>query len=142
MDIRNIYNNGNYLRAHDLKGKPFTLTIASCEIRNMAANGRSEDLKAVLRFNETQKEFACNKTNVNKISEAFGWESDNWGGKGNKVTLAPSVTSYNGSEVPCIRVTHTEAGTSQPSNGEVSSDELPGAELAHAVGAEDSPVPF
>lgn len=136
MDIRNIYHNGQYLRAHDLQNKPHTLTIAHCEIRNMAANGRGEDQKAVLRFVETEKEFACNKTNASKLSDALGWESDNWGGHGNRVTLSPSVTTYNGAEVPCIRVTEVHTGAAPaPSNGEVPAGEA-------VQGLDDSPIPF
>ena len=139
MDIRNIYNNGQYLRAHDLQNKPHTLTIAHCEIRNMAANGRDEDKKAVLRFAETEKEFALNKTNASKISESLGWESDNWGGQGHRVTLAPSVTTYNGAEVPCIRIADIASGANgvapAAANGEIPIGET-------VEGLDDSPIPF
>ena len=140
MDIRNIFANGQYLRAADMKGTPATLTISSAEVRNMAPAGRPEDRKPVLQFSNTEKEFPCNKTNSNKIAEALGWETDNWAG--HRITLQPSVTSYNGQEVPCVRVVQAVIQTNgsaaaiapaapaptpthDPANGEVPEEQIP-----------------
>lgn len=139
MDIRNIFQGNNYLRAADLKGKQFRLQIAGCDIRNMAPMGKEEDLKPVLSFVQSDREFACNKTNSLKIAETLTSETDNWVGA--TVTLAPSITSFNGAEVPCIRIVSATGNgngeapvatqppaampTHDPTNGEVADEVIP-----------------
>ena len=69
MDIRNIFTGTQYLRAADLQGKQFRLTIMSCDVRNLAPEGQASDEKPVLKFKESDKEIACNRTNSSKIAE-------------------------------------------------------------------------
>ena len=137
MDIRNIFQGNNYLRAADLQGKQFRLKISACDIRNMAPMGKDKDLKPVLSFQESDRAFACIKSNSLKIAESLSSETDNWVGA--VVTLAPSITSFNGAEVPCIRVVSATGNgeapattpppasmpTHDPTNGEVSDDVIP-----------------
>ena len=138
MDIRNIFTGTQYLRAADLQGKQFRLTIMSCDVRNLAPEGQASDEKPVLKFKESDKEFACNRTNSSKIAETLTNETDNW--SGNYVTLAPSMTNFRGAEVPCIRdieatangkpiqaaaLAPAELPQHDPANGEVPEEAIP-----------------
>ncbi len=93
-----------WLRAVDLRGRDFTLTILRCLEE---AVGRGGDELPVLYFHGAEKGLALNKTNANTIADSLGPETDNWIGQ--KITLYPTKTDFEGKRVDCIRIRDLEA---------------------------------
>jgi hypothetical protein len=89
-----------YLRASDLKGQQPVVTMAEVKFE---AVGQSREMKAVLYFDGKEKGIVLNKTNANKITEIVGSAlTEHW--RGHQIRLYPSVTTFQGEEVECIRV--------------------------------------
>lgn len=89
-----------YLRASDLKGQQPVVTMSAVKFE---AVGQSRDMKAVLYFEGKDKGVVLNKTNANKITEIVGSAlTEDW--RGHQIRLYPSVTTFQGEEVECIRV--------------------------------------
>ena len=89
-----------YLKASDLKGQQPVVTMARVDFEEV---GQRKDLKAVLHFDAKDKGLVLNKTNANKIVEIVGSAlTEDW--KGHQIRLYPSVTTFGGEEVECIRV--------------------------------------
>ena len=109
------------LKAADLQGREVTVTIGGWELKEFD-DGR----KLILKFLESDKTLVCNKTNANTIADLYGNDTDHW--TGNKITLFPAQTDFQGKQVPCIRVKIAPA---------------PVAVVAPAVQAEgDQDIPF
>jgi len=87
----------DYLKAADLQGRPFRLTIKSIIIDKIG-----DDQKPVVYFNETEKGLVLNKTNANNISIIYSDETDMWIGK--QIELYPATTDFQGRTVDCVRV--------------------------------------
>lgn len=85
------------LKAADLAGREHELSIESVEIVEF-----SDGKKLGLRFVGKQKGLALNKTNYAVIANALSDETDNWIGK--SIIIYPTVTDYQGTPTPCIRV--------------------------------------
>jgi hypothetical protein len=87
-----------WLKAEDIGDKEPILTI------NTAAGEEFGDgeKKLVLFFDEVEKGLVLNRTNYEKINEAWGSETDNW--KGRKVQLYTALVSYKKKEVKAIRL--------------------------------------
>jgi hypothetical protein len=89
-----------YLKASDLKGQQPVVVMGEVKFE---AVGQSREMKAVLYFEGKEKGMVLNKTNANKITEIVGSAlTEDW--RGHQVRLYPSVTTFQGEEVECLRV--------------------------------------
>lgn len=88
-----------WIRAVDLNGRDYDLTIARCSQEDINSDGC--DLP-VLHFHATKKGLILNKTNANTIAAALGKEMNAWVGQ--TIVLFPTTTDFGGKRVDCIRV--------------------------------------
>jgi hypothetical protein len=88
---------GRFLKAGDLKDKKVTLTIASVRVDELVGD-KGPQIKGVIHFQQTEKEWALNKTNGICLKEMFGRKVQEWVGK--RVTIF--AAAWDGE--PCIRV--------------------------------------
>ncbi len=89
-----------WLRASDLKGQQPVVSIASVKFE---AVGQNKEMKAVVYFDGKEKGVVLNKTNANKITEIVGSAlTEDW--RGHQIRLYPTVTTFGGEEVECIRI--------------------------------------
>lgn len=88
-----------YIKAADLDGRDWTLTIKAASLEEMEQSGET---KPVLYFNETERGLVLNRTNADTIATKLGDDTDAWSGM--SVVLFSATTNYAGRTVPCIRV--------------------------------------
>jgi hypothetical protein len=88
---------GRFLKASEFKGKKVTLRIAEVRIEELVGD-KGPQIKGVIGFEKTEKQWALNKTNGFCLREMFGRKVQEWVGK--QVTLFPS--QFDGED--CIRV--------------------------------------
>jgi len=93
----------DYLKESDLNGRDFTLTVRDVTLETVGSDDR-----LVVYFAECQKSLVLNQTNKNTIKGLYGVETDNWIGQ--KITLGPDETEFQGRRVACIRVRLRVAG--------------------------------
>lgn len=98
MKISNAFPS-NYLKADDLQGGRFTLTIARVTMEQISES----ESKPVVHFHNTQKGMVLNKTNAMNISILHGEETDGWVGK--QVELFTTMVPFGNQTVPAIRIT-------------------------------------
>jgi hypothetical protein len=94
--VSQVYPSKN-LSAADLNDQELTLTISGAEVQSF-----DEGTKLVIYFEEQEKGFVSNLTNSRIISGLYGDDTDRWIGE--RITLYPTETQYNGRMVDCIRV--------------------------------------
>lgn len=87
-----------YLVANDIPKEGMDVTILHVEEEKM----RDGKPKPVIFFDELEKGMVCNVTNWKAIAALHGDESDDWAGQ--RITLYPSVTTFDEEEVDCIRI--------------------------------------
>ena len=91
-----------YLKAADLRGKEFSLTVKSVKGHDLQTT-RGKEFKYVVCFKETEKMLVLNKTNAKAIAEALKEpKAVNWPGK--KITVYPTTCDAFGKTADCIRV--------------------------------------
>ena len=95
MDMNSAFPS-DYLRASDLNGDT-TVAMDRVEMVELGS-----EHKPVLHFVGCDKGLVLNKTNTNTICGLYGPSSEAW--QGQKVTLFPTQTDYQGRQVECIRV--------------------------------------
>jgi hypothetical protein len=88
---------GRFIKAADLKGKNVTLTIADVKLEELIGD-KGAQIKGIISFDRTDKQFVLNKTNGICIKEMFGKKVQEWVGK--RITLMPSL--WNGDD--CLRI--------------------------------------
>ena len=102
-----------YLKASDLAGRDFTLTIVAIERRQLdklAKPGADDDAKGksgkerrgVVTFKETEKFLPLNVVNAMSLAAMWGNDYTQWGGR--RVTLYPGRDRLGREEVDAIRV--------------------------------------
>ena len=91
----------NYIKAADLDGKPWTMTIRTCVLEDLG-QGNEKERKPVLYFAKAQKGLVLNKTNARTISDAYGDDTAAW--EGRPVEVYPAQVEYKGSMVAAIRL--------------------------------------
>lgn len=96
MELDEVFG-GSSLKVSDLQGREVNLRISGYQVRDFD-DGR----KVELQFDGTAKVLICNKTNANSIARIHGSNLNEWVGK--EITLVPSQTDFQGSQVACIRV--------------------------------------
>lgn len=97
MDINAAFPS-KYVRACDLQGQDRTLAISSVVMDDVG----DHEPKPVVYFNGTDKGLVLNKTNANVIAGLYGPNTDGWIGQ--RITLFPTQTDFQGKQVECIRV--------------------------------------
>lgn len=102
MDASEIYPS-SWLRAEDIGDKRQRLTIKDVVLVEMKDKKRLE-----LLFTEIDSGLILNKTNANKLKEAFGNNTDGWIDK--VVELYTALTTFQGKEMPAIRLKAVKAG--------------------------------
>lgn len=88
---------GRFMKAGEFNGKKVTLEIASVDLEELEGD-KGKQVKGVVAFNRTEKQWALNKTNGICLKEMFGRKVQDWVGK--RVTLF--ADQWDGEE--CIRV--------------------------------------
>jgi hypothetical protein len=109
MQLNDVFG-GDSLKAADLQGREFTLTIAAVEAKKFD-NGN----KLIIRFAGAKKSLVSNKTNSRRIAFMYGENTDFWIGK--QITLGVDFVDYQGQTVQAIRVkpaTVQPQGSQQP----------------------------
>lgn len=117
----------DYLRAVDVE-EELTLVISNVDVQKIG-----DDNKPVLYFAGKEKGMVLNKTNAGTISQLYGDDTDDW--RGEAITLFSAMVSFQGKNVPAIRVkapskkkvAAAQAGGSQKkiSTSERVDDEIP-----------------
>jgi len=94
------YVSGSNLRADDL-GEDYKGVFVMGKAGEQDFEG---DVKVVVEgmLEGLKSQLVLNQTNLRRIQEKHGFESDDWDGK--KVTLVTEYTSFNGKDVLAIRV--------------------------------------
>lgn len=87
-----------HIEAAELKGD----TKVTIKTIDFAEVGAEKVTKGVVYFEEFDRGFVLNRTNLKRIVAWHGSETDDWIGK--QITLYASETEYNGDTVDCIRV--------------------------------------
>jgi hypothetical protein len=111
MKVNLLFPN-KYLKADDLDGKDYTLTISNITVENLQQTDGTKKSAVIVYFEETaqtakknnteEKRLVTNKTNAKSIAKHYGNETDNWIGK--KITVYGTTCKAFGSTVDCIRV--------------------------------------
>ena len=96
MDINAAYPS-QYLKASDLMGQEIPVTMRTVQMEDIGG-----DPKPVMYFEGKEKGMVLNKTNANNISDAYGYETNNWFGK--QIILFEARVDFQGRTVPAIRV--------------------------------------
>jgi len=117
-----------YLKAEDLEGKSFNLTIDHVMREEMFAHGGGTENKLVVYFKEAKKGLVLNKTNAFSIAEILGNpETDDWGG--GMIQLYPTTIQAFGAETEAIRVRKCPAVEADSAPAPVVELEVPGQDL-------------
>ena len=112
----------NYIKASDLGGKPWPLTIRTCVMEDLG-QGNDRERKPILYFTKGTKGLVLNKTNANTISDAYGDDTASWQGK--PVEVFPTEVEFKGKLVDGIRLRiHPEAQPEVPATAAPMSEEL------------------
>lgn len=88
---------GRFIKATEFKGKQVTLRISGVRIEELVGD-KGPQIKGVISFEKTEKQWAINRTNGICVKAMFGSKVQQWVGK--RVTLFPAM--HDGE--PCIRV--------------------------------------
>lgn len=88
---------GRFLKASEFKGKQVTLRISEVRVEELVGD-KGPQIKGVISFERTEKQWALNKTNGICLKSMFGSKVQQWVGK--RVTLFPAM--HDGE--PAIRV--------------------------------------
>ena len=102
VDYDELYP-GRFLKASDLKGRKFTLTIASVDLYELEGE-KGPKVKGVIAFKETPKLITLNRINGLCLKGMFGRLVQEWAGK--RITVFPSTVQEAGlmKGDPCIRI--------------------------------------
>lgn len=98
MKISNAFPS-KFLKAEDLQGGRYTLTIARVTIEEV----NEGESKPIVHFHNTKKGMVLNKTNAMNIGILYGDETDAWTGK--QVELFTTMVPFGTQTVPAIRIT-------------------------------------
>jgi hypothetical protein len=79
MNVNDLFPS-RFLKAHDLAGKPYTLTIRAVSLEDVGHGGEAES-KLAIAFEKATKMMLLNRTNAMIIASLYGPETDQWIGK-------------------------------------------------------------
>jgi hypothetical protein len=139
MDILKDFFPSHFIKALDLDGDT-ALTIKKVVAEE---HGFPKRKSACVYFNENDKCIGLNKTNATTLVAMFGRDSTAWHGE--RITIYPTKTNFQGKQVPCIRIRDRAPAQAQPAQTQAdaqppapASDTLPDnlRKRLHAVGVE------
>lgn len=104
MDINAAFPS-KYLKAADLQGREFNLTINQIVMEDLGDG----EIKPVVYFGGAQKGLVLNRTNADAITILHGPETDAW--QGRQITLTTAWVAFQGRNVQAIRVKLPQGGT-------------------------------
>lgn len=90
-----------WLKAEDVGERKIALSIERAESQ-VFGQGEESEKKLILFFEGIEKGLVLNRTNFEKLAEAYGTETDLWIGK--KIELYTALVSYKKKEVPALRL--------------------------------------
>ena len=96
-----------WLKASDLRGRSIVLKMDRIELEKL-----DKETKPVVYFVGKEKGLVLNKTNSNRIAEAYGDDTDDW--QDQFIELYPTEVEFQGDTVEAIRV---RVPKKQSSNG-------------------------
>lgn len=96
MELSTVFDSAT-LKAADLQGNEVNVKIAAVEKK-----GFDDGNKLVITFEGKKKALVCNKTNANRIANAYGTDTDGWIGK--EITLFVDQVDFKGDIVDAIRI--------------------------------------
>lgn len=79
MNVNDIFPS-RFLKAHDLGGKAYTLTIREATLEDVG-HGAEKERKLAIGFERATKLMLLNRTNAMIIASLYGPETDAWKGK-------------------------------------------------------------
>lgn len=96
MELNNIFG-GDTIKAADLKGREFTLVIASVDLKKF-----DDGPKLIITFQNAKKALIANKTNSERIGMMYGTNTDGWIGR--EISLYADLVNFQGKMVEAIRI--------------------------------------
>ena len=97
--MRNDFGSeSKWLKADDLQGREYPLTISGVSAENMGEG----EIKPALHFHGAEKGMVLNVTNRLRLCDAFGDDSDTWVGK--RVIVYSESTTFRGQPTKGLRV--------------------------------------
>jgi hypothetical protein len=103
MNLNDMYPSTTLKSADFDEVGEMVLTIRKVEIKPIGSDENAE-IKPVISFTETDKEFVCNKTNANLIAGMYGDKNVDSAWVGKQITLHVEMTTFGGKPTPGIRV--------------------------------------
>lgn len=95
-NVNDLYPS-QYLKAHDLGGKAVKVAIRQVVIEKIGS-----DTKPVLYFRGKDKGMVLNKTNAFTISQAYGFDTEDWVGA--EVEIFAAFVDFQGKQVEGLRI--------------------------------------
>jgi hypothetical protein len=108
MNLNDMYPTTTLKSADFDEVGEMVLTIKKVEIKSIGTDENAET-KPVISFNETDKEFVCNKTNASLIAGMYGDKNVDVAWVGKQITLHTEMTTFGGKPTPGIRVKQIDA---------------------------------
>ncbi len=102
---------GNYLTQFDLQLPQQVWQIAGATLQ-VVGQGASADEKVCVKFSEHAKPLALNKTNLKRIADLYGTDTDGWIGK--PLRLYRAQAQFQGDIVLCVRVCDPKKAPPEP----------------------------
>lgn len=99
-DYRSMFSK-EHIGAWDLAGRDVVVEIAGVKAGKVG-HGNKASKKPILSFRGKSKTMTCNVTNAKVIAQLYGNDTREWVGK--KITIYPTMTTFGGQEVDCIRI--------------------------------------
>lgn len=97
-----------YLKASDLKGKAYIVTIERAAYETLKGLDGKETQKIVLYFENAAKSLPLNATNFDAVCDATGFpDTEDWPGQ--RIELYPTKTTMGGKTTDCIRIRRPSA---------------------------------
>ena len=92
-----------YLKASDLQGKAYVVTIERAPYEPLKGLDGKEVQKIVLHFRNAEKTLPLNVTNFDAVCDATGCsDTEDWPGQ--RIELYPTKTTMGGKTTDCIRI--------------------------------------
>jgi hypothetical protein len=130
-----------YLKGADLEADT-VFTIDRVEMENVAQQGKPEELKPIVYFQEDERGVVLNRTNSETISSIHGGDTDDWIGK--QITLFATEVDFQGKQVLAIRVRMKRPAPVRPAAAprQPARQPRPAAVAAPAAEVPEDDIPF
>ena len=99
---------GDYMRGSDFGSNDELVLVIEGVTAEKMGRGRDAEQKLVVSFKDESKALALNKTNLGKLLDALGDETDEW--VGHHVTIRVVETQFQGEDVLGLRIVDVDDG--------------------------------